>query len=129
MDSLAKPALRSIQLFEPPLDAVYTIEATAQLVDVPRRVIVHYCKRKLLSSVVDPARNGYRFNQQGIRTLRRIEGLRPLCRDTLGSIKIILDLMDEVQRLQRQILSRSGSANGKSQNETSTDRRTNEYTN
>jgi DNA-binding transcriptional MerR regulator len=105
MNELAKAPPRDIQLFEPPPDEVYTIEATAQIVDVPRRVVVCYYKHGLVAPAVDPAR-GYYFDRNGIRRLRRIEGLRPLCRDTLASIKIILELMDEVERLRAGDLSR-----------------------
>src|SRR5438132_241641 len=99
MNAVVQRPNRSIQLFEPPPDAVYTIEATAQLVGVSRRVILRYCKRGLLSSVMDPARDGYYFDQRGIRRLRHIEKLRPLCCDPLASIKIILELMDKADRL------------------------------
>jgi DNA-binding transcriptional MerR regulator len=113
-----------IQLFEPRPGEIYTIETTAQLAEVPRRSILRYCKRRLVSSVVDPTRDGFYFDQRGIRRLRQIEAIRKDCNDPLSSIKVILDLMSEIKQLQRQILSRSGSPNGKSQNETSTSRRT-----
>src|SRR2546430_9567518 len=35
---------REIQLFEPPPGALYTIDATSRIVDVPRRTILIYCK-------------------------------------------------------------------------------------
>lgn len=122
MNELVKAPSRELELFEPPPNAVYTIEATAQIVDVPRRVVVCYCKHGLVAPAVDPAR-GYYFDRGGIRQLRRIEGLRPLCRDTLASIKIILELMDEVERLRAGNLSREQSGNGRLQNPTATNRR------
>jgi DNA-binding transcriptional MerR regulator len=122
MNEPAKAPPREIQLFEPPLDAVYSIEATAQIADVPRRTVVCYYKHGLVFPVTDPAR-GYYFNRDGIRRLRRIEGLRPLCRDALASIKIILELMDEVERLRGGNPSRAQSADGKSQKQTATKRR------
>jgi DNA-binding transcriptional MerR regulator len=125
-DKLAEAPGREIQLFEPPRNAVYTIEATAQLLDVPRRRILRYYRHKLISSVVDPIRDGFYFDQRGIRRLRRIEELRPLCRETLGSIRIILDLTDEIERLQIESLSPRHSANGNSKSESSTTRRKND---
>jgi hypothetical protein len=47
-EMVAKPS-RWLQLFDPPDDAVYTIEAAAQLAGVPRRTILLYCKHRLLS--------------------------------------------------------------------------------
>jgi DNA-binding transcriptional MerR regulator len=122
MNALVKVPPQAIELFDPPSSTVYTIEATAQLVDVPRRAILRYCQRRLLSPTSDPLRSGFYFDRSGIRRLRRIEGLRPLCCDALASIKIILDLMDEVERLNGQRLSREQSANGKSQTGNSTNK-------
>ena len=92
---------RFLQLFQPPPDAVYSIEATAQLVDVPRRQIAVYCRHGL----VTPRANerGYYFDGKTIGTLRAIEGLRSVCGDDLAGIKMILQLMNEVQRLNSEV--------------------------
>lgn len=119
MDQLAIASPHEIELFEPPPNALYTIEATAQIVDLPRRAVVRYYKRGLLSPALNPAW-GYYFDRDGIRRLRRIEALRPLCSDALASIKIILSLMDEVERLSTQTSSRGQSINEKSQSGSST---------
>jgi DNA-binding transcriptional MerR regulator len=92
-------AADAVQLFEPALDAVYTIEAAGRLVRVPRRMIALYSKHGLVSPVVDPACGGYYFNDEAIRTLRRIEYLRTVCGLNLVGIKMILHLMNEVERL------------------------------
>ena len=63
----------AIQVFEPAPDAVYTIEAAEHLAHVPRRLIAIFCKYRLVSPVDDPANNGFYFNEEGIRTLRRID--------------------------------------------------------
>jgi len=92
---------RSLQLFEPPPEAVYSLEATARLVDLPRRTIAVYCRHGLVA----PATNerGYCFDGQGVKTLRAIEGLRSVCGDDLAGIKMILQLMNEVQRLNSEV--------------------------
>jgi len=94
-----------IELFDPPPDAIYTIEATARLVDVPRRTILLYCKHRLLSPVINAADRGYSFDRTSIRALRRIEALRPICGDDLAGIKIILDLTDALERLRSEMRS------------------------
>jgi DNA-binding transcriptional MerR regulator len=91
---------RAIQLFEPPDDAVYTIEAAAHLVGLPRRTILVYCKHRLLSPVIDERGEGYSFDRDGIRSLRRIEALRMACSDDFAGIKIILHLTKELERLE-----------------------------
>jgi len=72
---------REIQLFEPPADAFYTIEATSRIVDVPRRRILVYCKYHLLSPATNTTSHGYYFDRDAIRSLRRIEALRTVCGD------------------------------------------------
>ena len=103
--SIRKVPAHEIVLFDPPPDAAYTIEATAHLVDVPRRTIMVYCKHRLLSPAL--TEHGYYFDRQGIRALRRIEALRPICGDDLAGIKIILDLTDALERLHWKVLSLS----------------------
>ena len=91
---------RWLQLFDPPADAVYSIEAAAKLAGVPRRTILVYCKHRLLSPLVDTRVEGYSFDGDGIRSLRRIEALRTVCGDDFTGIRIILDLTRELERLQ-----------------------------
>ena len=96
-------AADAVQLFEPAPDAVYTIEAVEHLVHVPRQMIAVYCKHGLLSPVVDPACGGYYFNDEAIRTLRRIEYLRADCGINLVGIKMILRLTNEVESLRADV--------------------------
>jgi DNA-binding transcriptional MerR regulator len=103
MSELAELSSREIQLFEPPADALYTIEATSRIVDVPRRTILVYCKYRLLSPAPTTADHGYYFNGNAVRTLRRIEALRTVCGDDLAGIKIILDLTAALERLRSDI--------------------------
>ena len=98
-EGIAEIPSRAIQLFEPPEDAIYTIDATAHLVGVPRRTILVYCKHQLLSPVISRTNGGYCFDRDGVHALRRIEALRAVCGDDLSGIKIILDLTQEVERL------------------------------
>ena len=98
-EAIAEIPSRAIQLFEPPEDAIYTIDATAHLVGAPRRTILVYCKHQLLSPVINGRDGGYCFDRDGVRALRRIEALRAVCGDDLSGIKIILDLTKELERL------------------------------
>jgi DNA-binding transcriptional MerR regulator len=97
--AITKVPRYAIQLFEPPEDAVYTIDATAHLVGIPRRTILVYCKHRLLSPVINARDRGYSFDRDGIRALRRIDALRVICGQDLSGIKIILDLTRELERL------------------------------
>src|SRR5882724_10669669 len=94
--------VRSLQFFEPDPNAVYSIEAAAQLARVGRHTILVYCRHGMVSPVVDPQAGGYYFNDEGIRTLRRIEHLQD-SGINLAGIKIITDLMKEVERLRAEV--------------------------
>jgi len=91
--------LQTVQLFEPDPEAVYSLETTEHIAHVPRRQIAIYCKHGLLLPVADPSAEGFYFNEEGIRTLRRIETLRNACGGNLVGIKMILHLLDEVELL------------------------------
>ena len=94
---------RALQLFEPDPRTAYTIEMTAHLVGVPRHTILVYCKYGLVSPVVDPACGGYYFNDEAIRVLRRVEYLRASCGVNLAGIKMILELINRVERLESEV--------------------------
>src|SRR5438270_12318391 len=101
--AIAPTRSREIQLFEPPPDAVYTIEATSHLVNVPRRTILVYCKHQLLAPVTTTTDHGYYFDGDAIGALRRIEVLRTICGNDFAGIKIILDLTAALERLQSDV--------------------------
>ena len=93
----------TLQVFEPTPDAVYPIEAVAHLVSTTRRTILIYCKYGLLTPVINPADNGYYFDDEGIRMLRQIESLRPICGNNLEAVRLIMELKEQVERLQSEI--------------------------
>ena len=101
--AIVKAPSFEIELFDPPADALYSIETMAQLAGVPPRTILIYCKRRLISPVIDAADRGYSFDREAIRTVRRIEALRAICGDDLAGIKIILELTSELGLLHRRL--------------------------
>jgi DNA-binding transcriptional MerR regulator len=90
---------QALQLFEPDPEAVYTLEVAERLAHVPRRLIAIYYKHGLVSPVADPTSSGFYFNDEGIRALRRIEHLRTVWGINLAGVKIILELLNEAERL------------------------------
>ena len=90
-------------MFEPPPDAVYTIEATSRLVNVSRRAILVYCKHNLLAPATVTADHGYYFDSDAVRALRRIEALRTVCGEDFAGIKIILELTAALERFRSDI--------------------------
>jgi hypothetical protein len=100
--------MTTLQLFEPDARAVYTLETTASLTQLPRRLIAVYFKHGLVSPVMDPACSGWYFNDEAIRILRRIEYLRTACGLNMAGIKLIMDLAREVERLREELNFRRG---------------------
>jgi DNA-binding transcriptional MerR regulator len=103
MNVLAENPIRSLQRFEPDPSAVYTLETTAHLTDLPRHTILVYFKQGLVSPVVDPEVGGFYFNDEGIRLLRRIEQLQSDFGINLMGTRLILDLINEVDRLREEL--------------------------
>ncbi len=101
--AIASVNSREIQLFDPPRDAIYTIEATSRLVNVSRHTILVYCKRHLLSPANATADHGYYFDRDAIHTLRRIEALRSVCGNDFAGIKIILDLTAALEQVRSEL--------------------------
>jgi DNA-binding transcriptional MerR regulator len=101
--AIAPKRLQEIQLFEPPADVVYTIEAAAHLVDLPPRTILVYCRHRLLSPIINASDRSYSFDRKSIRSLRRIEALRTVCGNDFAGIKMILDLTDALEQLQSEV--------------------------
>jgi DNA-binding transcriptional MerR regulator len=95
--------MNALQVFEPDARSVYTIEMVAQMARVPRRLIVLYYKLGLVSAIRDPACSGWFFDDEAIRIVRRIEYLRSACGVNLTGIKLILELVDEVERLREEL--------------------------
>ena len=97
----ANPA--AIKVFEPDASVVYSIEQTSHLAQVPRRRILIYCKQRLVSPIVNPDLEGFWFDCETLHTLKQIEELRSLCAEPLAAVRLILDLMREVQRLRTEM--------------------------
>jgi DNA-binding transcriptional MerR regulator len=95
--------MNALQVFEPGARAVYTIEIAAQMAQVPRRLIVLYYKHGLVTPVTDPAGAGWYFDDEAVRIVRRIEHLRSTCGLNLAGIKLVMSLINEVERLRTEL--------------------------
>jgi DNA-binding transcriptional MerR regulator len=91
--------MKTLQLFETGADTVYTIEETSRITDVPRHQIAVYYRHGLVSTVAE----GWLFDDEAIRTLRRIEYLRSTCHLNIAGIKLVLELMREVEQLSAEV--------------------------
>src|SRR5437868_5987215 len=96
-------ARENIALFEPGPDTLYPIETAAHLANVPRRTILIYCRHGLISPVKNPEQDGYYFDEAALRTLQRIEFLHSVHGINLTGTRMILELMDAMERLKAEV--------------------------
>jgi DNA-binding transcriptional MerR regulator len=101
------PQDQALRIFEPDPDAVYSIEITERLTQIPRRTIAVYVKHRLISPMVEQG-GGMFFDEEAIRLLRRIEQLRTSYGVNLPGIKMILGLLEELEQRQVELRFRRG---------------------
>jgi DNA-binding transcriptional MerR regulator len=93
----------AITSFDSTPDALYTLDTAAHLAGVPRRAILVYCKFGLIHPIVEPAFGGLYFNDSAIRAIRQAEQLRLSHGIGLGGIRLIFQLLREVERLREEV--------------------------
>ena len=98
-----RPPSLSLELYQPKPNVLYSLDATAHLVGVPRRSILIYCRAGLVQPVVQPPYGVMEFTEDAIYILQRIEYLRTVHGLDLTWIKILFDLLDEVERLRAEV--------------------------
>jgi len=80
----------------------YTLDIVAELTGVSTKTILHYQEQGL----IHPAGSAGDFDDETVHTLRRIEHLRLTSEANLTGIKLILELLDEVDRLRTALRAR-----------------------
>ena len=90
-------------VYEANSDAVYTLDVTSSLTGLTRHTILVYHRHGLIRPVGNPDEEGYQFNDEAIRVLRRIQHLRATYGPNVEGLRLILELMNEVERLKRDL--------------------------
>lgn len=75
----------------------YSLEILAETTGVSTQMIVQYQEH----GIIHPD-----FDDETIRTLRRIEALRETCEMNLSGIKMLTQLLDEVEQLRQELRAR-----------------------
>jgi DNA-binding transcriptional MerR regulator len=83
--------------------APYSLEFIAELTGLSSRTILQYREEGLLAPVPESTPDSPFFDDEALRTLRRIEHLRSSCDASLPTLKLIFRLLDEVERLRSQL--------------------------
>jgi hypothetical protein len=101
--SLGSDFPSALALFEPAPDTLYSLDHVSQLLALSRRWIAICARHGLVHPVFDPLVEGWYFDAAAIQTLRRIEYLRAMHRLDLLGIKLVLELMREVETLRAEV--------------------------
>ena len=80
-------------------EAVYSIEILAELAGISPRTVVRYHEL----GVISPANAQLEFNTEGLRQLRRLEHLRQTHDLTDSGLKLISQLLTDLEKLQHQL--------------------------
>lgn len=80
-----------------PTPQTYSLEILAETTGVSTQMIVQYQEH----GIIHPD-----FDDETIRTLRRIEALRETCEMNLSGIKMLTQLLDEVEQLRQELRAR-----------------------
>ena len=87
-----------LPLYEPDADATYQLDIVAKLTGISSQTILHYQEQGLI--------RGAELDDEAVHTLRRIEHLKQTCEANLSGLKLILDLMKEVEELKSALRTR-----------------------
>ena len=95
-----------LPVFELNVEATYSLDVIAELSGVSAQTILQYSERGLISPVAETGSQGFQFDEETLRTLRRIEQLSTSCEMNMEGLKLMLELMDEVEQLREDLRSR-----------------------
>jgi DNA-binding transcriptional MerR regulator len=87
-----------LPLYEPNADATYQLDIVAKLTGISSQTIVHYQEQGLIRETD--------LDDEVVHTLRRIEHLKQTCELNLSGLRLILDLMDQVEELKTALRAR-----------------------
>jgi hypothetical protein len=77
----------TLESFQPRPDMLYSLDLTAHLAGVSRRSLLIYCRRGLVQPLFQPPNQMMMFTDKTIYTVRKVEHLRAIHDNDLGSVK------------------------------------------
>lgn len=91
-----------LPLYEPDEHSTYSLDIVAKITGVSSQSILHYQAHGL----IQPLESSGGFDDEAVHKLRQIEHLKQSCEANLSGLKLILGLMDEVERLKASLRQR-----------------------
>ena len=83
---------------DPAEPATYSLEMVAEITGVSSQTILHYQEQGLIPPEA--------FDDEALNTLRRVDYLRCTCETNISGLKLILDLLDQVESLRTELRAR-----------------------
>lgn len=93
----------AVQVFEPEPGRLYTVESAAYLAGVSRRAFLVYCRSGLFEASPDPENGALQFDDEAIAIVRRAEQLRQQHRMDVSGVRLVFDLLREVEVLREEL--------------------------
>ena len=95
--------VQTVQVFDPELGRLYSLDAAAYLTGVSRRAVLLYCRSGLIQPRVEPNYGSLLFDDDAIRTIRQAETFRVQSGSSVGGVRLVFELMREVESLRQEL--------------------------
>ncbi|TDU81300.1 MerR family transcriptional regulator/heat shock protein HspR [Prosthecobacter fusiformis] len=89
-------------LYEAETDTAYSIEVITELTGMDAQTIIRYQEQGFIRPASGQAADSALFDAESLRQLRRIEHLRSTCAVNDTGLKLILDLLHEIECLRQE---------------------------
>ncbi len=92
-------ASSDLPVYDAETDTCYSIEVIAELAGVHPQMVLHYQEQGFIRPVSRDASDAAFFDVECLRQLRRIDHLRTTCEMNDAGLKLILDLLHQIECL------------------------------
>ena len=93
----------ALQVYEPEPGQHYTVDAAAYLAGVSRRAFLLYCRSGLIMQVDGAPYGALLFDDAAISTVRRAETLRKTHRMDLAGVRMVFEMMRQMELLRQEL--------------------------
>ena len=93
----------AVEVFHPQPDTLYPLDTTARLAGVERRTVLVYCRHGMIHPAEGHEDETWQFSEETVRVIRRIEDLRETHGVNLAGIRMIMELMNRLEQLEREV--------------------------
>lgn len=102
MNSDPSPTSHDLPVYDAEIDTCYSIEVIAELAGVNLQTVLHYQEQGFIRPAARDNGDAALFDIECLRQLRRIEHLRAACEVNAAGLKLMLDLLHEVECLREE---------------------------